>query len=305
MTEQNTTGPAPEATEPAPVAEPAAVAVAEPAPVAVAESAPVAEPEAPAVPAAPKDRRKLFAFLRWTAAVLVFGVAGTGVTYGMVQPERTDIPGLSTEDDGRWVYPALAKPTLVPGAAQPFAEDNENGIHFASLQELLLPAPQGSRPDPDLKLEKDQAVSPDTFLEEYESTVREKMKQGFADDGLRQIAGRGWLMPDGTRTRVYLLRFHSSGFVDAFQGCGIDMNVNGVNRMEGDTTWNKAKNAQSAPDLRDVSLLAEAHPAGEEQVKAGCVQSGDIQAVIFQTRKGTVETIPFHQAVILQEQLLH
>lgn len=273
MTEQNTTGSAPEA------------------------------PEA-TEPAAPKDRRRLFAFLRWTAAVLAFGVAGTGVAYGIVQPERTDIPGLSTKDDGRWVYPALTKPTLVPGAAQPFAEDNEDGIHYASLQELLLPAPQGSRPDPGLKLEKDQAVSQDTFLEEYESTVRAKMKQGFTDDGLRQIIARGWLMPDGTRTRVYLLRFHSSGFVDAFEGCGIDMNVNGVNWMEGDTTWNKAKNSQSAPDLRDVSLLSEAHPAGDEQVKAGCVRSGDVQAVIIQSRKGEVATVPFHQTVILQSQLL-
>lgn len=88
---------------------------------------------APEVPAAPKDRRKLFAALRWTAAVLVFAAVGTGVAYEVTQPVRTDIPGLSTKADGRWAYPALAKPTLPPGAALPFAKDNKDGIHYAAI----------------------------------------------------------------------------------------------------------------------------------------------------------------------------
>ncbi|MFB6617403.1 hypothetical protein ACIGFK_32210 [Streptomyces sp. NPDC085524] len=258
---------------------------------------------------APKDRRKLFAFLRWTAAVTVFAVAGAGVAYGITRPERTDVPGLSTKDDGRWVFPQLVKPTLPPGAAQPFAEDNKDRIHYASTLELLLPAPKGSTPDPALKLEKDSVVSVDTFLEEYEPTARENMKQGFTDDGLRQIVGRGWLMPDGTRTRVYLLRFHSSGFVNAFDGCGINMNVNGVNRMEPDSAWSKAKSTQPVPDVAGVvgnplSFFSEARPYGDEQVRVGCVDSGDLLAAVFQTRKGEVATIPFHQTVILQGQLL-
>ncbi|MGW0395198.1 hypothetical protein ACWDYJ_30835 [Streptomyces sp. NPDC003042] len=295
MTEQNTSGsaPAPEDTVPADAA-PQALVPAEPVP---------AEPVAAAAPA-PKDRRKLFAFLRWTAAVLVFGAAGTGAAYGLVQPERTDIPGLSTQDDGRWVYPALAKPALPPGAALPFAKDNPDGIHYAGLTQLLLPPPQGSAPDAGLKLEKDSVVTVDTFLEEYESTAREKMKQGFTDNGLRQIVARGWTTPDGTRTRIYLLRFHASGFTDTFEGCGADMNLSGVNRIEADATWGKAKTAQSIPDVTGVTLHEESAPVGDEQIKAGCVESGDVQAVILQTRKGQVATVPFHQTVILQHQLL-
>ncbi|GLV81812.1 hypothetical protein Slala03_15010 [Streptomyces lavendulae subsp. lavendulae] len=273
-------------------------------PFAPAPAVPEQHPAAPA-PSVSKGRRALFAGLRWTAAVLVFAAVGSGVAYGLVRSERTDLPGLGTEDDGRWVYPALTKPTLAPGAPQPFAPDNKDGIHYAALYQLLLPAPAGSTPDPGLKQEKDQAVSADTFLEEYEPTVRPKMKQAFTDDGLRQIVARGWTMPDGTRTRVYLLRFHSSGFVDAFEGCGINMNINGVNRIEGDSTWSKARNAQSSPDLRDVSLFTEAEPAGDEQVAAGCVRGGDLQAVVLQTRKGHVASVPFHQTVILQDQLLH
>ncbi|MFE9634337.1 hypothetical protein [Streptomyces sp. NPDC006463] len=287
MTEQNTTG---------------APADAVAAPVATAPAEPLAAPQAAAP--APKNRRRLFAFLRWTAAVVVFAAAGTGAAYGIAQPERTDIPGLSTRDDGRWVYPALVKPTLPPGAALPFAKDNPDGIHYAGLTELLLPASKGSAPDATLKLEKDSEVSADTFLEEYEPAVRERLKQDFTDNGLRQIVARGWTTPDGTRTRIYLLRFHASGFTDAWKGCGSDLRLNGVKRIEGDSDWAKAKGVQPQPDLRGISLRKESAPFGDEQVKVACIQSGDIQAVILQTRKGEVATVPFHQTVILQHQLL-
>ncbi|MCX5198769.1 hypothetical protein OOK31_33625 [Streptomyces sp. NBC_00249] len=258
----------------------------------------------PAAPAPPKDRRALRAALRWTAAVLVFAAAGTGTAYGLLQPERTDVPGLSTRADGRWTYPALALPTLPPGAPLPFAEDNIDGIHYAGLTQLLLPAPLGSAPDPALKLEKDSVVTVDTFLEEYEGTAREKMKQGFTDNGLRQIVGRGWTTPDGVRTRIYLLRFHASGLADTFTGCGADMNLNGVNRIESDDVWGKAHLAQDAPSGDDVKVLEESVPFGDEQIRAGCIQSGDVQAVILQSRKGATPAVPLHQAVILQHQLL-
>ncbi|MBT2469726.1 hypothetical protein J7E97_18050 [Streptomyces sp. ISL-66] len=256
------------------------------------------------MPAGPKDRRGLFAALRWTAAALVFAAVGTGVAYQVTQPERTDIPGLSTASDGRWAYPTLSQPALPPGAAVPFAQDNLDGIHYAGLTQLLLPAPTGSTPDSTLKLEKDEAVSVDGFLEEYAATEREKMKEQFTNEGLRQIVARGWTTPDGTRTRVYLLRFHASGFVDTFEGCGRDMALNGVKLMGSDLDWSKGKVGQSSPALNFVSLFAESKPVGDEQVKAGCIQSGDIQAVILQTRKGQVATVPFHQTVILQNQLL-
>ncbi|MFD8980759.1 hypothetical protein [Streptomyces sp. NPDC059564] len=283
MTEQNTLGApaAPEAPETAP------------APTGV-----------PVVPAPPKDRRVLRAVLRWSAAVLAFGVAGTGAAYGLVQPERTDIPGLSTRSDGRWDYPALVKPTLPPGAPLPFAPDDADGIHYAGLTQLLLPAPLGSAPDPALKLEKDSVVTVDTFLQEYDPGTREKMKQDFADDGLRQIVGRGWTTPDGVRTRVYLLRFHASGFADTFKGCGTGMNLNGVSRMEWEDAWDKALPANSAPAADGVKVLEESVPFGDEQILAGCVESGDVQAVILQSRKGEAPVVPLHQAVILQSQLL-
>ncbi|MET9609971.1 hypothetical protein ABZZ17_33705 [Streptomyces sp. NPDC006512] len=299
MTEQHTT---PAETSPLDTPPPPPPADAPPAP-ADAPPAPAPTAAAPA-PAAPKDRRKLFAALRWTAAVLVFGAAGTGAAYGVVQSDRTDLPGLATLGDGRWEYPALAKPALPPGAALPFAKDNADGIHYAGLTQLLLPAPKGSVPDAALKLEKDSAVSVDTLMEEYEGSAREKLKQGLADNGLRQAVARGWTTPDGTRTRIYLLRFHSSGFADAFEGCGADMNLSGVNRIETDSVWGKAKVDQGAPDTTGVTVMEESAPVGDDMVRAACVQSGDVQAVILQTRKGTVPAVPLHQTVILQHQLL-
>ncbi|MFM9607084.1 hypothetical protein ACKI1T_45545, partial [Streptomyces turgidiscabies] len=77
--------------------------------------------------------------MRWTAAVVVFAAAGTGAAYGIVGMERTDVPGLATESDGRWAYPTLVKPPLPSGSPGPFAETNPAGTHHADLRALLLP----------------------------------------------------------------------------------------------------------------------------------------------------------------------
>lgn len=280
---------------------------------AVSEEAPAT---AEAAPAAPKDRRKLFAALRWTAAVVVFATVGAGVAYGITRPERTDIPGLSTEGDGRWTFPTLSQPALPAGAPLPQGPDNKDGTHYAPLTGLLLPAPVGSKVDDTVKADKDGTVPVDAFLEEYTPEERPKLKQSLEWDGLRQIAGRGWTTADGTRTHVYLLRFHSSGFVDAFKGCDSNMRLNGVSALDLDDVWSKAKNNQMNStsldfpgaanfDGTELSVYQELKPfLGEEQSKIGCLRTGDVLGMVVQTRKGEVAPVPFHQTVILQSQLL-
>ncbi|MFD9478464.1 hypothetical protein [Streptomyces nojiriensis] len=283
--------------------------------VAVTEAVTEPSPGA-ALPVPPKDRRRLFAALRWTAAVAVFAAVGTGVAYGITQPERTEIPGLATEDDGRWTFPVLSQPALPAGAPVPQGPDNKDGTHYAPLTGLLLPAPEGAKADDAVKADKDGAVSVDTLLEEYTPEVREKLKQSLEWDGLRQIAGRGWTTADGTRTHVYLLRFHSSGFVDAFKGCDTNARFTGVSALDLDDVWSKAKNTQMNSttldfpgsanfDGTDLSVYQEEKPLlGEEQTKIGCLRTGDVLGMVIQTRKGEVAPVTFHQSVILQSQLL-
>ncbi|MFD6231408.1 hypothetical protein ACFWFZ_31795 [Streptomyces sp. NPDC060232] len=322
------TAPAPEAEPeaapapaPVPPAAPQAVPETAPAPVVETASAPVpqAAPEAgpwAAPPAPPKDRRALAAALRWTAAVAVFAAVGAGTAYGITAAERTDVPGLSTEGDGRWTYPELSQPALPAGAPLPQGPDNKDGTHYAPLAGLLLPAPQGAKADDAVKADKDGAVPVDSFLEEYAPDAREKLKASLEWDGLRQIAGRGWTTADGTRTHVYLLRFHSSGFVDAFKGCDSNAQLAGVSALDLDDLWSKAKNTQMNStaldfpgaanfDGTDLSVYQEVKPVlGDEQTKVGCLRTGDVLGMVIQTRKGEVAPVPFHQTVILQSQLL-
>ncbi|MEU9301848.1 hypothetical protein [Streptomyces sp. NPDC048269] len=294
-------------------------AVPETAPTTAPTTAATPRPDAPpeTAPAASRDRRRLRALLRWTAAVVVFAAAGTGAAYGMIQPERADLPGLSTEADGRWSYPALSWPTLPPGAPLPGAEDNKAGIHYAALSALLLPSPGAARPDGAFKADKDGNVSTDAFLEEYAPATRAKIKEGLDHDGLRQITGRGWTMPDGTRARIYLLRAHSGSFRDSYEVCNSNSVFLGAEALTLDPHWSKAKSGQPPATGRsgpgrpagvfysnDISVYVESVPYGDEQTKVGCLKAGDVQAVIIQTRKGEVATVPFHQTVILQSQML-
>ncbi|MEV7833893.1 hypothetical protein AB0P12_25205 [Streptomyces subrutilus] len=283
------------------------------------QDAPPAQPPAPRQPpgpapapdgeAAPKFRRRLFAVLRWTAAALVFASAAAGTAYGLVRPERTELPGLSTLDDGRWAYPVLAKPELPAGAPLPKGADNPDATHYAALSALLLTPPAGAGPDSGFAAGEDGAVSPETFLGEYPPDARAALQEGFAYEGLRQIAGRAWTMPDGTRTRVYLLRFHSFGFGRLFPGCAADAKLDGAAVLVPDPDWAEAKRSQRNDladylETRAVSVYEEKKPYGDTQTRLGCLDAGDVQAVILQTRKGGAAPVPFHQTVILQSQLL-
>src|SRR5690606_1129705 len=120
--------------------------------------------------ASPKPpRRVLRAVARWTAAALAFGVLGTGTAFGIASLERTDVPGLATEDDGRWDYPELSLPALPAGSPRPFSAGNPAEIHHADLRDLLLPAPAGAAPDKKLT---GGWISTETFLDAYRQQDR-------------------------------------------------------------------------------------------------------------------------------------
>lgn len=276
--------------------------------------APPTEP--PAAPAAPdavadpgppvrKDRRVLRAALRWTAAVVVFAVAGAGTAYGITRMERTDVPGLATASDGRWDYPELTKPPLPVGSPGPQAESNPAGTHHADLRALLLPAPEGAKEDKTLR-GTDGWLDMDDFLGEYqEGDDRDTFRQDLVDNGLRHIAARGWTAADGTRTRIYLLRFDTAGvvesgffvprfsYVSAYQ-------VRGAESVDSDESFP----AKSEVAGVQRSAQDEIRPYGAEHDRQAYLAAGDVLAVVLQSRKGTAPAVPFRQTVVLQSQLL-
>ncbi|MFB4422953.1 hypothetical protein C5F59_017865 [Streptomyces sp. QL37] len=256
-------------------------------------------------PAAPRPpRRVLRAVLRWTAAVLVLGGIGTGTAAGITAMDRTDVPGLATRDDGRWDYPALSLPALPAGAPRPFTDFNAAEVHHADLRRLLLPAPAGATVDKDLD---GGWVDIARYAAEYGKGDRAAVTEQLENSALRHIAARGWTMPDGTSSRVYLLQFNSVAYSTEFQDNLFDngslpLPLAGMAEPDFDEGWS----ATDGAEFTAVHAYTEPEPHGAEQVRHAYVLAGDTLALVVHTRKGEAgaEAVPFHQTLILQNQLL-
>ncbi|MGW3097276.1 hypothetical protein ACWDCC_28045 [Streptomyces sp. NPDC001102] len=252
-----------------------------------------------------KDRRVLRAVLRWTAAVTAFAAVGAGTAYGITGMQRTDLPGLATQSDGRWDYPTLTKPPLPPGSPEPFDVRNTAGTHYADLRALLLPAPKGAVADGKLR-GTDGWLATKDFLAEYaQKETRNDLKQSFTDDGLRHIAARGWTTPDGTHTRVYLLQFGTGAVVDDLFSS--EAPADGpTDQLRGTITSVFDNDFPSEAHDYNVNYSAyvETTPYGAEQTRQAYLSAGDVLAVIVQSRKGKAKAVPFRQTVALQSQLL-
>ncbi|MFD7876301.1 hypothetical protein ACFV5G_19715 [Streptomyces sp. NPDC059766] len=295
--------PAPEVKpEPAPEPGPAVMA----APVA-AEAGAVAGPEpVGAGVRPPKDRRILRAVLRWTAAVGVFAAVASASAYGITGMERTDVPGLGTQSDGRWDYPALVRPPLPSGSPAPFAEANTANAHYADLRALVLPAPKGATPDKAL-LGTDGWLPAKDYLAEFAiKEERQQIQQKLVDYGLRHIAARGWTTPDGTRTRIYLLQFGTAAVADKIYASEAVPFANPAHQVRGaeTSTYDEAFPEQVSVSGIEHSVYFEEKPYGAEQVREACVSAGDVFALIVQSRKGGAAAVPFQQTVALQDELL-
>lgn len=254
-----------------------------------------------------KEGRVLRAALRWTAAVAVFVAVGASAAYGIAGMERTDVPGLATASDGRWVYPEITLPPLPSGSPGPFAEANKAGAHHADLRALVLSAPEGATDDKALR-GADGWLAPKVFLREFaDAGERDSFGQELVDTGLRHVAARGWTTRDGTHTRVYLLRFGTAAVVDdlfasefaAFSGVGKAMR--GTEAADVDEDF--PGKATGSKDIQSA-VYVESEPYGAEQVRYAYLAAGDTLAVILQSRKNEALAVPFQQTVALQSQLL-
>ncbi|MGP3754022.1 hypothetical protein [Streptomyces sp. IBSNAI001] len=275
-----------------------------PAPAPAQDAAPP-DPAQDSVPVAPRPpRRVLRAVLRWTAAVLVLGGLGAGTAAGITSMKRTDVPGLATRDDGRWDYPELSLPALPADAPRPYSDSNPAEVHHADLRRLLLPAPAGATVD--RKLDGGW-VDIARYAAEYGKDDRAALTQRLKDSALRHLTARGWTMPDGTSSRVYLLQFNSVAYSTEFhdrlfEDGSLPLPLTGTDEPAFDEDW--ASDARA--EYTTVRAFSEAEPHGTEQVRHGYVLAGDTLALVVQSRKGKAgtEAVPFHQTLILQDQLL-
>ncbi|MFE5713217.1 hypothetical protein ACFQ7J_20695 [Streptomyces sp. NPDC056501] len=270
-----------------------------PAPEAPAPVAPV--PVAPVAPG--RSRRVLWAVARWTAAVVVCGGVGAGTAMGITALDRADVPGLATESDGRWEYPRLRLPALPAERPRPFTPGNEGEIHYADARRLLLPAPAGATVDPKLT---GGWVSEDAYLAGYGKEERARLKVALGDTALRHIAARGWTTPDGTTTRIHLLRFTSVAYADRFR---IESLKSGDTDEELPLGVAEAEIIDGASgDVRVPEVTAytyqEKKPYGPEATRWAYITAGDTLAMVTQTRKGGTLAVPFQQTIALQAQLL-
>ncbi|MCX5392159.1 hypothetical protein [Streptomyces sp. NBC_00094] len=267
------------------------------------EAVPAPVPVPAPAPAPKKSRRPLLAAIaRWTAAVLVCGGVGAGTALGLTSMDRNEVPGLATESDGRWTYPRLALPALPEGVPRPYSDGNDGEVHHADLRKLVLPAPEGATVDPRLN---GGWIGLDTYLEHFHADDRVAVKEALADSALRHVAARGWTTPDGTTTRVYLMRFTSVAFAEAFKDDVLDTGVRG-SRLPAGVDGETSDTALEDVRMSSLSLYAfdERKPYGPEQTRWAYIQAGDTLALITQTRKGEALVVPFQQTVALQAQLL-
>ncbi|MET9653908.1 hypothetical protein ABZZ44_27050 [Streptomyces sp. NPDC006460] len=284
------------------VAVPVAVAAAETPEASAALETEAVAADAPVAPARRPSKRVLWAVARWTAAVVVCGGLGAGTALGITSMERTDVPGLATENDGRWEYPKLSLPALPQDVPRPYTDGNEGEVHYADLRKLLLPAPAGATVDPKLN---GGWVSVDEYLSQYDKDAGVALKQALDESALRHIAARGWTTPDGTTTRIHLLRFKSVAFAEDFKD-------NALNAGSSDGHFpNGVGSAVIDDSTLDIRVpfnvlygFEETKPYGPEQTRWVHIQAGDTLALITQSRKGEALTVPFQQTVALQNQLL-
>ncbi|MFD8967534.1 hypothetical protein ACFV0C_21500 [Streptomyces sp. NPDC059568] len=270
---------------------------------AAAAAIPPMPTQPPVVPAGRSSRRVLRAVGRWAAAVAVFAGLGTGAAFGISGMERTDVPGLATRDDGRWEYPRLALPALPAGAPRPFSSANEAEIHHADLRELLLPAPAGATADKKLT---GGWVGVERYLSEYAPEERADLRLALREYAVRHIAARGWTMPDGTTSRVYLLRFPSVAFAMTYEAKEIGDGLTAGSSLAAASTTVLGEGWDDDDVVPDTlsKTYEEPKPYGPTQVRQAYVLAGDTLALIVHEKKGGAAAVPFNQTVMLQNQLL-
>jgi hypothetical protein len=306
-----------EAPAPPPAQDPAAVPAPVPDPFAVWADRTVLE-EAPA--ATRKQRRG--ALLRWGAAALILVLTGTGTALAVTAPDRTDLPGLATPNDGRYAFPVLALPQLPSGSPAPSSTEAK-GRHFADLRGLLLPAPRGAVEASPPPASPTPGASPGAGVRPSAppsapalpyadvpwlacgdfakgDRAADKITQAISEYGCRAATRRVWTAADGTRTEIWLFRLGSRTEATGLYGALADSGPKDQPQLQLDILDLDASLPAGVVNTRATVQKV----AGLPTVRTTTMTQGDVVASIAMVNPGGVPIQPYRQVSLLQWQLL-
>jgi hypothetical protein len=258
-------------------------------------------PEAAAEEQARRPRRRIK--VRWAAAALVVLLTGTAAGFAMTSVERTDLPGLETPNDGRYVFQALTLPPLPSGKPSPGATEAKHR-HHADLRLLVLPAPVGGTVTP--APAPGQPAPPADWMpcEDYAQLDKDpvKSKELLDENACRGAVRRVWTAADGTRSETWLLRFGSETEANAFHRKMNDGDLKEPAGLEHSTlTLDPPMENKSSVEFTKATAGADNEPVG----RVLYLQNGDVVALIVMTNAQGVPAQAFRQVAVLQNQLLN
>ncbi|QKW20866.1 hypothetical protein HUT16_18985 [Kitasatospora sp. NA04385] len=279
------------------------------------------------------DRRR-----RWQvgAALLLTVVTGAATAALVSLPERTDVPGLATPNDGRYAFPELTLPPLPQGASAP--AEYKIKTHAADLRGLLLPLPEGAvgtAPSPSASApvspSADPSATPSGSAQGSASGSGAAAAPASPQPGLPPVAGRwipcdrdamlakddafvlrlstdacrgaaaqGWTAADGTRTELRLLHFGSADeATDYFAGANTMAETKDI-----DSTHLDIDGVYPIAAGQVNIRLSDAQAGGLPTGRLCWMQSGDVVALIQLTNPKGVPAQAFRQVVALQSSML-
>ena len=234
-----------------------------------------------------KEKRK-FPW-RWVGAVVTMLAVGAGCAFAVLAPKRTDLPGLQTSADGRYIFAPLTLPTLAPGQAAPGADGNRGQQHLSDIRKLLLSPPEGATADRSLPGTSGWVSRAATvqLLDNPQASYQ------LQTDGWRHTAGIAWKTPDGADTKIWLIQFiDADAGADAYQE---------LNAFEGGVL---GVNAASVNVNSLTSVSYSRVVKGATATWYGVAQIHDVGFLIQYTAPVSVGLAPFEQEIDLQTELL-
>ena len=266
-------------------------------------------------------------FWQIATAVVVTVLLGSATAVAVTLPDRTDVPGLATPNDGRYVFPELTLPPLPAGASAP--SDYKIKTHAADLRGLLLPMPKGAvgtgpsvapaaSPSPSASASASpsasESASPSAAAslppvvgrwvpcdQDMMLAKDDKYAHFLVVDACRGAAAESWTAKDGTHAELRLIRFGSQDEANHF--CSNVNQMPATKDIEALHVDISAK-AYSVRSGQVSVRISDAKAGGVPTGRVGWIQYGDVVGLIQLTNPNGVPDQAFRQMLMLQSAML-